>query len=352
MSSAPAPQNRLTAVLTGAASGISLALARSLLSLSPSTAFPGYNLLLIDLSSTRLTAVCTDLRAQFGEERVDCAVADVTDYEALGRAFKQARENGREGWNGRVDVVGAIAGISQVFTTPDGKDPFLSSARLPDESCAEAPNVPNLKVIDVNLKGVLNTVHLAVAHFRSQVPLASPFCPSSFSSSSSSSPSLPLRGKIICAGSSASLYPFPNEPLYGASKHGVLGLVRSLAPTLYGEHIMINAIAPSLVETGIGNPAAFDAVREKGCLTPMSTVTKAVTEVLLDWEGEGRGLTGQILELCLSHILLRLPPRVPNDDEQRCLDMIWPWEEIERSVGGWKGREGWLKRKGVEIVRE
>jgi hypothetical protein len=47
----------------------------------------------------------------------------------------------------------------QVFTDPEGKDPFLRSARLPEGGSLKSPN---LAVINVNLVGVLNTVHVAI----------------------------------------------------------------------------------------------------------------------------------------------------------------------------------------------
>ncbi|GAA5915451.1 hypothetical protein JCM6882_007896 [Rhodosporidiobolus microsporus] len=343
----------LTAIITGGASGIGLALARTLLAQSPfpsssssPSLTPTYNLLLIDLSPTRLSTVAAELGAEYGAGRVRWHAADVTDYAALGEGFRKARERGEgeEKWNGRVDVVCAIAGISQVFNTPDGKDPFLASARLPSSTStdgdAQPAKAPSYAVIEVNLKGVLNTVHLAIAHFRAQPP----------------DPLTSLRGRLVCAGSSASIYPFPNESLYGTAKHGVLGMIRSLAPTLLPEGITINGIAPSIVQTGIGNAEALAAIRDAGCMTPMATVTDAVRDVLLSREEAGRKVTGQLLELCLSHVLLRVPPVPANAAELKCLELMWPWAEIEASVGA-AGREGgsvrrWVEGKGVKVVRE
>lgn len=36
-------------------------------------------------------------------------------------------------------------------------------------------------------------------------------------------------------------------PVYSATKHGVIGLVRSLARPLEGEKIRINALAPAVI---------------------------------------------------------------------------------------------------------
>ena len=56
-------------------------------------------------------------------------------------------------------------------------------------------------------------------------------------------------GVIINTGSVASLLPMPDEPVYSASKAGVLMFTRACAG-LYGSHrIRVNAVLPGLVET-------------------------------------------------------------------------------------------------------
>ena len=55
------------------------------------------------------------------------------------------------------------------------------------------------------------------------------------------------RGMVVCTASNAGLYPFPMAPLYATTKHGVVGLVRSLARTLEAKRIRINALAPAVV---------------------------------------------------------------------------------------------------------
>lgn len=55
------------------------------------------------------------------------------------------------------------------------------------------------------------------------------------------------KGLIVCTASNAGLYPFPIAPIYSATKHGVVGLVRSLARPLEAESIRINALAPAVI---------------------------------------------------------------------------------------------------------
>jgi NAD(P)-dependent dehydrogenase (short-subunit alcohol dehydrogenase family) len=57
------------------------------------------------------------------------------------------------------------------------------------------------------------------------------------------------KGRIICTASNAGLYPFPVAPLYAATKHAVVGLVRSLGRPLQQQEIQINALAPAVIRT-------------------------------------------------------------------------------------------------------
>lgn len=57
------------------------------------------------------------------------------------------------------------------------------------------------------------------------------------------------RGTIVCTASNAGLYALPPQPLYAASKHAIVGLVRSLGPVYARPHIgiRINALAPAVL---------------------------------------------------------------------------------------------------------
>ncbi|MES2033089.1 MAG: SDR family NAD(P)-dependent oxidoreductase [Pseudomonadota bacterium] len=63
---------------------------------------------------------------------------------------------------------------------------------------------------------------------------------------------LPLMsdgGAIVVTCSMAGLSPLPFDPFYAASKHAVVGLVRSLAPVLKARGIKINAFCPGGIAT-------------------------------------------------------------------------------------------------------
>jgi 3-oxoacyl-[acyl-carrier protein] reductase len=73
------------------------------------------------------------------------------------------------------------------------------------------------------------------------------------------------RGSIVHIASMSSYYAFPAAPGYGASKAGVLQLVKSLAEGWARDGIRVNAIAPGWVETNMtaevqGNEAMMQRI--------------------------------------------------------------------------------------------
>ncbi len=64
-------------------------------------------------------------------------------------------------------------------------------------------------------------------------------------------PLLERDGAIVVTASLAGVTPYSVDPLYAMSKHAVVGLVRSLGPTLAGRGIRINALCPGGIDTAI-----------------------------------------------------------------------------------------------------
>ncbi len=56
---------------------------------------------------------------------------------------------------------------------------------------------------------------------------------------------------IVVTASLAGITPYSVDPLYAMSKHAVVGLVRSLGPTLAERNIRINALCPGGIDTAI-----------------------------------------------------------------------------------------------------
>ena len=64
-------------------------------------------------------------------------------------------------------------------------------------------------------------------------------------------PAIKADAAIVVTASLAGVVPYSIDPLYSMSKHAVVGLVRSLGPTLAERNIRINALCPGGIDTGI-----------------------------------------------------------------------------------------------------
>jgi len=100
-------------------------------------------------------------------------------------------------------------------------------------------------------------------------------------------PALAEGGRIVVTASVAGLGPLVIDPTYAASKHALVGLVRSLAPTLAARGIGIDAICPGGVDTAIV-PRDLREGRTPAAFAPASYIADAVVTVL------GHGLPGGI----------------------------------------------------------
>jgi len=71
-------------------------------------------------------------------------------------------------------------------------------------------------------------------------------------------------GSIVATASAAGVIAFPPDPIYTATKHAVVGFVRSMAPILEAQNISCHAIMPGIVDTGILAPGFADEARARG----------------------------------------------------------------------------------------
>ncbi|HXR12401.1 MAG TPA: SDR family oxidoreductase, partial [Gaiellaceae bacterium] len=62
---------------------------------------------------------------------------------------------------------------------------------------------------------------------------------------------MPRGGSIVATASLAGLTVSPFDPVYGLTKHAVVGFVRSVAPQLEAHGIRINALCPGFTDTAI-----------------------------------------------------------------------------------------------------
>lgn len=240
------------ALVTGGGSGIGLAVTEHLIR------FHGFRVVIVDIDAERGKAEAERLNTLFVQ-------ADVTDYEQQAKAFQQAFE-----WGGnRLDVFFANAGIGD-------RDSVYKELFGLDESTG-LPKPLNLQTLDVNVSAIIQGVHLA-RHF--------------FLSKNSQ-----LGGKIVITSSCLGVYSNPALPLYTASKHALVGFVRSTAPVFAGSRITINALLPVMIETNL-MPEPVRPLWDSKQLTPMSTALKAFDTFLGD-----DSMTGQTVELALDQLV-------------------------------------------------
>ena len=147
------------------------------------------------------------------DRRIVATKADVRDYDALKAAVDEGVAQ-----LGKLDIVAGNAGI---FT--DGRADELSEEKWDD-------------MIAVNLTGVWHTAKAAIPHLKANG-----------------------GGAIILTSSTAGLQGYENFAHYVSAKHGVVGLMRTLALELAPDMIRVNSVHPTSVNTDmIHNKMTYD----------------------------------------------------------------------------------------------
>lgn len=183
-----------TIVISGAASGIGLGIAKHLLEV-------GANPVLLDQDADGLAHAVDSLAC--GDRRPLGVVCDVTDPEAVVAAFRQI-----EAQYGPIHGAVANAGIRTFGLA------------------AELSTADWQRVIDVNLNGVFYFCREAAQSCRRRG-----------------------KGSIVTMASVAAFGGLPQRVNYCAAKAGVVGLTRVLAIELAAENVRVNAVAPGSIET-------------------------------------------------------------------------------------------------------
>ena len=139
------------------------------------------------------------------DRRIIATEADVRDFAALKAAVDEGVAQ-----LGRLDIVSANAGISSIGGP---------SEEMPEQQWRD--------MIDINLTGVWHTVKAAIPHLKAGG----------------------RGGSIILTSSAAGLMAYPNVSHYVSAKHGVVGLMRTLALELAPDMIRVNSLHPTQVNT-------------------------------------------------------------------------------------------------------
>ena len=87
-------------------------------------------------------------------------------------------------------------------------------------------------------------------------------------------------GAIVVTSSLAGIAPTPFDPVYSASKHAIIGLVRSLGLAWAESGVTINAVCPGFIDTPMLTRQARDAVIEHGyAIADPAEVAEAVESI-------------------------------------------------------------------------
>jgi 3-oxoacyl-[acyl-carrier protein] reductase len=233
------------AVVTGGTRGIGLAIARLL-------ADDGASVVVSGRDPDRLESAAKELEA-LGASALAVA-ADAAKREDADRLVEAAKER-----FGRIDVLVNNAGIT--------RDQLL--VRMKDDDWD--------KVMETNLRGVfLMTRAVGKVMMRQK------------------------SGRMINISSTAGLMGNAGQVNYSAAKAGVIGLSKAAARELAHWNILVNVVAPGLVETDMA--AAISAEGREALMqqVPLKRIGTAreVAEVVRFLAGEGAGyITGQVIQV-------------------------------------------------------
>jgi 15-hydroxyprostaglandin dehydrogenase (NAD) len=271
------------AIITGACSGIGLALTKHLLALQ-------WHVFMADINAPPESL-----------ENTTFVRTDICSWSEQAALFKQAYDA-----QGRLDFCGLNAGIA------DRDDVFNNISSDPSKPPAE----PDMRTIDVNFTGQYYGVKLA-AHYMNL--------------DSSAAGKNQMGGKIVITASGNGIFPISAVPIYSATKHALVGLVRSLGPISKAKNVCINAIAPAMVATNLPEPGFLDLFPPEQ-ITPMSTIMRCF-DAVADFEDVEKddwvqkGSSGDIVEGNLQDLIWHPSPERPAQSEYLNEDGMKVWTD-------------------------
>jgi len=231
-----------TAVVTGAARGIGLEVARQL-------AEGGATVVLVDVLEDQIKEAAVNLP---GAKDVLTFAVDVTDEAAVERLFDEVIEK-----TGRIDILINNAGIT--------RDDLLLRMDADEWDL----------VMAVNLKGTfLMTKHASRYMVRQK------------------------SGRIVNMASVSGLVGNPGQANYSASKAGVVGFTRTVARELARKNVCCNAVAPGFIDTQMTRVLPEKAKENALAAIPlkrMGTVEEVARAVCFLAGDDAAYITGHVL---------------------------------------------------------
>lgn len=181
---------------------------------------------------------------RFADEGGRICIADL-DGDAAERLAGFIREKGGDAFACRVDVASEADNdrmVSETVARYGGLDiAFLNAGYYgPGTSFFDDGKITDFdRIIAINLRGCFLGIRAVGRAIRA-------------------------KGAIVVTGSTGGILGLANNPAYSASKHGVIGLVRSAAEPFSAKGVRINAILPG----GVNTPLNFPDMKDEYYLPP------------------------------------------------------------------------------------
>ncbi|KAG4422560.1 hypothetical protein IFR04_004329 [Cadophora malorum] len=253
------------AIITGAASGIGLALTKHLIS-------KDWLVIMADIN----TKLGTELSAELGSSTL-FVTTNVAIYSQQAQLFSKAFEWG----GGRLDFFAANAGIAKT------QDLYEENEALDENGVPKELDLTTLKVdLDAVVQGIWLFKYFARKNKEKK------------------------GGKVVITSSMGGLYPMESDPLYTAAKHALVGLTRATGTRFHREDITVNCICPAFVPTNLA-PKEVLAIFPKEHITPMSTLLRAYDMFL-----EDSSLSAKVAETSLDQVHFQEPPEFSSESNR------------------------------------
>lgn len=231
------------------------------LGVARSLASKGWHVHVADLNEDAAKTVASEIKGSY-------SVTNVAQYQSLQAMFKDVFSQ-----QGQINFVFANAGVGERanFYAPTSDNHISSPPSELD------------KLIDIDLKSIINTSYLA-KHYMSKNNQKGSKC-------------------LVLNASIAGIYPVPFCPIYTAAKHGVVGLTRAISAIFFKElGIRVNTLCPGNVRTNLFEAKEWD-VFDKQEWIEVSQIVKIVELMLFD-----ESKNGAIIEVApKEHYIIETP---------------------------------------------